>query len=228
MLIGGSWNRHEVLHLDWQFFPDADGSVVTDQKITLNDEVIFQGGNHLGCGFNDEIDSFRLWSFGSNSVDVTIDNVSFTPVLPSGDINDDGVLDVTDINFLIYGIAQGIHSFDYDMNGDTKVDLLDRDLWLAVAGAANLPAGNPYLLGDVNLDGSVDGTDYLAWNSNKFTNTGGWLAADFNADGTTDGADFLLWNQFKFATSDVAAVPEPSCGFGLALLAIGLLRRKGQ
>ena len=34
----------------------------------------------------------------------------------------------------------------------------------------NLPSGNPYLLGDANLDGTVDGQDFLIWNSNKFQN----------------------------------------------------------
>lgn len=38
----------------------------------------------------------------------------------------------------------------------------DRDVWLAVAGAEILPSGNAYLVGDANLDGTVDGLDLVA------------------------------------------------------------------
>ena len=44
------------------------------------------------------------------------------------------------------------------------VDLADRDQWLAAAGARNLPSGNAYSLGDSNLDGTVDGQDFVLWN----------------------------------------------------------------
>ena len=66
----------------------------------------------------------------------------------------------------------------------------------------NLPSGNAYLLGDANLDGVVDGQDFIIWNANKFTFTSAWSQGDFNADGTTDGQDFVIWNMFKFQESD--------------------------
>ena len=66
------------------------------------------------------------------------------------------------------------------------------------SGCANLPSGNPYLLGDANLDGIVDGQDFLVWNSNKFATTSAWTRGDFNVDGFVDGQDFLIWNSNKF------------------------------
>jgi hypothetical protein len=53
------------------------------------------------------------------------------------------------------------------------------------------------LQGDASLDGCVDGSDFIIWNSHKFSN-GSWLQGDFNHDSIVDGSDFVLWNRFKF------------------------------
>jgi hypothetical protein len=84
------------------------------------------------------------------------------------------------------------------------VDLADRDAWLAEAGAVNLPSANPYLLGDANLDGVVDGLDFGIWNAHKFTAVTAWSAGDFNATGTVDGQDFDIWNNNKFTGSAIS------------------------
>ena len=65
-----------------------------------------------------------------------------------------------------------------------------------------MPSGNAYLLGDANLDGNVDGADFLQWNDHKFTANSAWTAGDFNADGAVDGVDFLVWNDNKFQSAD--------------------------
>ncbi|MEM8679613.1 MAG: PQQ-dependent sugar dehydrogenase [Planctomycetota bacterium] len=82
--------------------------------------------------------------------------------------------------------------------------------------------------GDANGDGTVDGTDFIVWNSNKFNSGTNWLSGDFNGDGTTDGADFVIWNNNKFTSVDVSTVPEPALGLSL-LLGLGyfLARRRG-
>ena len=78
------------------------------------------------------------------------------------------------------------------------------------------------MAGDANGDGFVDGQDFLAWNSNKFTGGTDWTTGDFNGDGITDGADFLLWNANKFtgAGFGLNAVPEPT---GMLLLLLGFV-----
>ena len=68
-------------------------------------------------------------------------------------------------------IAAATNNLSFDLTGDGSVDLDDRDQWLADAGALNLPSANPFLVGDANLDGAVDGQDFIAWNANKFTPT---------------------------------------------------------
>jgi hypothetical protein len=146
-----------------------------------------------------------------------------------GDFNSDGLLDCMDVDALVGEIAAGTDDPTFDLTGDNVVDLADRDAWLAEGGAVNLPSGNPYLLGDANLDGSVNGQDFLAWNSNKFTTLASWCSGDFNADGVINGQDYITWNSNKFTSSDeVSAVPEPSAGVVAISALIGLvaLRRR--
>ncbi len=143
-------------------------------------------------------------------------------VLPNGDFNLDGNFTCADVDALTAQIAAGITLPSLDMNGDGLANNADLTLWLLRAGAINLPSGNPYLPGDANLDGVVDGSDFLAWNSHKFTPTTGWCAGNFNADSVVDGSDFLIWNSHKFLSSDQSqvAVPEPT---GCILILLSLI-----
>lgn len=125
----------------------------------------------------------------------------------SGDFNGDGILGLADVDLLVENIAIGPPQALFDISGDGNVNQTDLDLWLQLAGAANLPSGNPYLKGDANLDGVVDGLDFVEWNANKFTNVAAWSAGDFTADGIVDGLDFVLWNENKFnSASNLRAV----------------------
>ena len=126
-----------------------------------------------------------------------------------GDFDADQNYACADVDALVAQIVSQNHDPQFDLTHDGLVDNNDLVAWLAVAGAAENASGNPYLPGDANLDGSVDGTDFLIWNANKFTPVSAWCRADFNADGTVDGADFLIWNANKF-TSAAPPVPEPS------------------
>jgi poly(3-hydroxybutyrate) depolymerase len=117
------------------------------------------------------------------------------------DFNDNGQCDMNDIDELMMEISSGGSASIFDLNGDSQVNLLDRDEWLVLAGAENLLCQSPYLLGDFNLDGLVDGSDFGIWNSHKFTSTGTWSQGDANGDGVTDGSDFGIWNGSKFTSS---------------------------
>ena len=84
------------------------------------------------------------------------------------------------------------------------------------------------MIGDANLDGVVDGQDFIAWNIHKFTNEASWCHGDFNADGVIDGQDWIEWNNNKFMSSDsVTAVPEPTLGiWWLVLGVVATVRRR--
>ena len=48
--------------------------------------------------------------------------------------------------------------------------------------------------GDINQDGSVDGTDFLDFDGPNQVGAGGYEAADLNGDGGVDGSDFLVYD----------------------------------
>ena len=105
------------------------------------------------------------------------------------------------------------------------------------------------LLGDANLDGKVNGTDFnlMATNFNQAV-TDGWDRGDFNYDGKVNGNDFVLladnFNQFAsqsaVSAADLAAldnfaaangislvnVPEPGTAGLLLLAGLGRIARR--
>ncbi len=127
---------------------------------------------------------------------------------PTGDFNGDGNYDCADIDVLTQNIAVQSGNPLYDLSGDGNLDLADVDIWLAIAGAINLPSGNAYLYGDADLNGFVDGQDFIVWNTHKFMPSSGWCSGDFNADGTTDGQDFIVWNSNKFTSAILISQPN--------------------
>lgn len=71
---------------------------------------------------------------------------------------------------------------------------------------ALLPESQP---GDYNLDGVVDGGDFLVW-QREFGQSGS--NADGDGSGTVDAGDLAIWREHFGATasSSVSAIPEPS------------------
>ena len=117
---------------------------------------------------------------------------------------------------------------------------------------AGLPAGTIEimytLLGDANLDGKVNGTDFNLMATNFNLAVSGWDQGDFNYDGVVNGSDFVLladnFNQFAsqsaVSAADLAAldsfaaangislanVPEPTCAGVMVMAGMGFLRRR--
>jgi hypothetical protein len=85
------------------------------------------------------------------------------------------------------------------------------------------------LLGDANLDGKVNGTDFnlLAANFNQAV-TNGWDEGDFNYDGKVNGNDFVLladnFNQFAsqsaVSAADLAALDNFAIANGISLTSV--------
>jgi hypothetical protein len=197
---------------------------------TIDNSSDLNPGGEVSVDMSGGIGLMLVDFFSSNASDpnfafVVYDNVrvydGFLTSGPDGDFNDDTIYDCSDIDSLVADIAAGNNTAAFDLTGDGNVDGADLDAWLAEAGALFNASGNPFLPGDANLDGFVNGQDFVIWNNNKFTANAAWCSGDFNADGQVNGQDFVTWNTFKFQASDVAAVPEPT--FGLFVLASGLL-----
>ena len=89
-------------------------------------------------------------------------------------------------------------------------------VWSLVVKALTLTA--PFLLGDANLDGTVDAQDLNSMAVNWQQSIAKWSAGDFTADGEVNAADLnLLALNWQSSTPLAAAVPEASA------LALGLL-----
>ena len=117
------------------------------------------------------------------------------------DFSGDGQLGCPDIDALVAEIAAGTDQPAFDLTGDGFVDLDDRDSWLTQAGVVNLPSGNPYLLGDADLNGVVDFLDFNIWAANRFQNNPAWCLGDFDASGIVDFLDFNIWATNRFQSS---------------------------
>ncbi|MEM8680345.1 MAG: hypothetical protein AAGF97_13435 [Planctomycetota bacterium] len=194
---------------------DGDGNVDADLSFVAS-------GGQLSLTLFESFDDPEVDPDGMYLANSTISIEYMAPI--NCDFDGNETCDVDDLNMMLAlgPIAGGVSATGnemFDLNGDGTIDTADRDAWLAGAASENGLA-SPYKLGDATLDGTVDGSDFLAWNDNKFDNSLQWNAGDFNSDGVVDGADFLAWNSNKFTSSDgVNAVPEPSL---LTLLLAGV------
>ena len=249
-LSRANWNSLDDQNFDAVDGPD-DGSVAGDSLLegwdeagastdnaTLN-ENFFLGTSSIAAGASLSLGSafsagcvedleFSWGLVGDGSLQLGI--VDYVSSSANGDFNNDGNWDCADVDALVAEIASGGGDLAFDMNSDGVVDGDDLDGaggWLEVGGANNPDetGGNPFLVGDANLDGSVDVSDFNLWNMNKFSNTAAWCSGDLNASGSIDVSDFNLWNAGKFQSSDTQVVPEPNVAWCLLFGLLPFIRR---
>ncbi|MEM8680867.1 MAG: proprotein convertase P-domain-containing protein [Planctomycetota bacterium] len=199
--VGGNGNNFNDTILDDEAGTDiaSGGAPFAGRYRPAGDLSDFDGMDIAGTWTLEIFDDFQQDQGTLNSWCIY---ASVESQVVSGDFDGDGDYDHDDINALTNEIAAGTNGASFDLTGDGTVNLADRDAWLSEAGEANLGPGQSYLVGDANLDGTVDGADFVVWNDNKFTSNANWCDGDFNADGVIDGADFLAWNGNKFQSSD--------------------------
>jgi hypothetical protein len=134
----------------------------------------------------------------------------------SGDLNGDQLVSAADIDMLLDAVRRGNISRHFDLNNSGTVDSSDVTFLLQdVLGTR---------IGDANLDGSVDASDFNIWNQNRFGHCSSWATGDFNGDGSADVSDFNLWlvNRFRPAPAAPAAlrtVPRQAIAAGGAITA---------
>ncbi len=197
-------------------FGDAGGSPVKVRQEIAGGRLFVNG--EVGSFTRNLLEYARLVTADENGeIRITVESdMSRTNAVTSGlaiaevqvgdllcDFDGDSDCDLDDIDQVVGEVSDGTNDPTLDLTGDGLVNFDDVTEWLALAGAENLPSGQPYLDGDANLDGFVDVSDFGIWNSNKFTSIDEWSSGDFNADGVVDVSDFGIWNSNKFQSSDV-------------------------
>lgn len=148
------------------------------------------------------------------------------------DSDGDGDCDINDLDAM-YAAFGSDGQFDYDNSG--TVDAGDIQGWLTAASdpsnMAKLHPDDQFVIGDVNLDGSVNSQDLgLLLNNFGDASSLGWVGGNLNGDTLVNSADLgLLLNNFGYE-SLATAVPEPG---SMSLFLLGLLffmirRRTGE
>jgi hypothetical protein len=139
----------------------------------------------------------------------------------TGDFNNDGVLNLPDINDLTGQSASGTNNKTYDLNADNLVNVDDVNVWV----------GQLYKtwVGDADLNfefNSSDLVNVLAAGKYEANLDSVWSEGDFDGTGRTNSSDLVAalagggYEQGPFQGGAAAVVPEPS---GLLLVLAGLL-----
>ncbi len=124
------------------------------------------------------------------------------PTTQAGDFDGNGVVDAADVDHMCSALGNGNVGSEYDLNGDGTIDAADGQYMITdVMGL---------LLGDADLNGDVDVSDFNAWNANKFTSGACHADGDFNFDGNVDVGDFNLWNTNKFTSAARDSATSPT------------------
>ena len=121
----------------------------------------------------------------------------------------------------------GTNDVSYDVNDDQRVDQLDRGVWVS-------DLKNTYV-GDANLDGVFDSTDFVSVFVAGLYETGqaaGWSEGDWDGDQRFDSGDFVaafVDGGYELGPKGAMAVPEPSSFWlllGLAVVLQGVVMRR--
>lgn len=137
----------------------------------------------LSCRFElsvtvDELDYNNELNPEDNTATVVI-----TVVDERADTNGDSTLDGRDIDALSQAIRSESSDVVFDVNGDGRIDALDRDMLLDELFA--VPRG------DANLDGRVSFADFLNLSA-SFGGIAEWNSGDFDGNGFADIDDFFI------------------------------------
>jgi alpha-amylase len=180
-------------------------------------------GDLDGNGLINNLDLFALGphlvSSGASATALSIYSAVLTR---RGDINQDAATNVSDVSALYS--AFGGNAWRPDLNVDGTVDVNDvQSLITNIVGTVN---------GDFDLDGDVDGRDFLTWQRNFGLVSGArYDLGDADLNGVINGSDLAVW-QAAYSGAGLAAsaavsvaVPEPHTAILLLLAGCSLTGR---
>ena len=182
--------------------PDADGNLVgpvggapvdpalgslqdnggpTFTRLPQMGSPLIDAGSMSVMGGTDQRGADRVYN---GVVDMGATEYGSMVVVPvNGDFDGNMLLQCADLDLLTAETAAGTNDAAFDLTMDGLVNNADIQAWLVLGGAApeNAAAtgGNPFLVGDADCNGSVDGADFIAWNSAKFTTNTKWTMGNF-------------------------------------------------
>jgi hypothetical protein len=228
----------------WNDFPDGPGLFPGDNVL---EDPSFQTGN-VTTGTVMEFDvteDVRAWASGepnygwgfiptgTDGAGINSFESGFGPILilepegggMPGDFDQDGDLDVADIDDLTQQSAGGTNPAAYDLDSDALVNSADVAVWIK-------DLFNSWV-GDANLDGEFSSADLvvvLASGTYEADVASTWSTGDFNGDGRTNTADLVAaladGGYEAGPRAAAAAVPEPTTVQLLVLGALMLWRRR--
>ncbi|MCA9264390.1 MAG: lamin tail domain-containing protein [Planctomycetales bacterium] len=121
--------------------------------------------------------------------------VAFATAAP-GDVDGNGSVTAADIDLLLNAIRAASKVAIYDLDGSGVVD--EGDLSFLLEDAFDS------VVGDMNLDGAADATDFGIWQNYRFTGCGTWTTGDVTGDGVVDGRDFNVWFSHRFTAPNAS------------------------
>ena len=120
-----------------------------------------------------------------------------------GDFNGDRVVDVSDLDLLRAAVRTGDTGAAFDLTADGSVSIAD--VVELVEGILHT------FMGDANLDGEVNFTDFVILANNFATTSPAWSHANFDTDEQVAFSDFvLLANNFGRKREVAPAAPAPA------------------
>jgi hypothetical protein len=151
--------------------------------------------------------------------------IYFTPSVAPGDFNQDGLVDVNDIDALSVAVRNETNDSTFDLNRDGSVNNEDRAIWVQQIKHT--------WFGDADLDGQFTTADLVrVFQSNEYEdgklNNSTWADGDWNGDGEFASSDFVVAFQDGGYERDIrpkwgVAVPGPSCRMLLSIASATLL-----
>jgi hypothetical protein len=196
-----------------------DDNIFDEQPITLFGPYAYDGISNKGVGAYTFL-SLAEDMYGGTGGEVTgvVKLWSLTESFDGlGDFNDDGTIDVVDIDLLTAAINDGPFDKRFDLDFDGRLSEADRRIWIEKIKRT--------FIGDSNLDGEFNSADFVTeFQASEYEDdldaNSTWADGDWNGDFEFNSRDLVYAftdAHYEQGPRETVAVPEP------AGLAVGVL-----